>query len=146
MLACACTQELSDFDHASEHAGKVAIDFGVQINDPSVATKAMADAPHLENLMLAVFDETGYLVEYTWAIDEETQYATANGTNYKYKAYLTQSKSPRTIHFIGNAPSEIKFGNEEAVMASISSSLDSANEDIYWYRKEIPGHLQTSVA
>ena len=140
VLASACTQELPDFNYASEHAGKVAIDFGVQINDPAIATKAMADKPQLKNLMLAVFDETGYLIEYTWAIDEGTDYATENGTRYKYKykAYLTQSKTPRTIHFIGNAPSEIKFGNEEAVLASISGSLGSANEDIYWYRKEIP--------
>lgn len=138
VLVSACTQELPDFDHASDHASKVAIDFGVQINDPAIATKAMADKPQLKNLMLAVFDETGYLIEYTWAIDEGTDYATENGTRYKYKVYLTQSKTPRTIHFIGNAPSEIKFGNEESVLASISGSLGSANEDIYWYRKEIP--------
>lgn len=138
VLVSACTQELPDFDHASDHAGKVAIDFGVQINDPSIATKAMADNPQLKNLMLAVFDETGYLVEYTWAIAEGTEYATENGTRYKYKVYLTQSKTPRIIHFIGNAPSEIKFGNEESVMSSISGSLGSSNEDIYWYRKEIP--------
>ena len=138
VLVSACTQELPDFDHASDHAGKVAIDFGVQINEPSIATKAMADNPQLKNLMLAVFDETGYLVEYTWAIAEGTEYATENGTRYKYKVYLTQSKTPRTIHFIGNAPSEIKFGNEESVLASISGSLGSSNEDIYWYCKEIP--------
>lgn len=138
VLASACTQELPDFNYASEHAGKVAIDFGVQINDPNIATKAMADNPQLNNLMLAVFDETGYLVEYTWAIDEGTEYATENETRYKYKVYLTQSKTPRIIHFIGNAPSEIKFGNEESVMSSISGSLGSSNEDIYWYRKEIP--------
>ena len=138
VLASACTQELPDFNHAGEHAGKVAIDFGVQINDPYIATKAMADNPQLKNLMLAVFDETGYLVEYTWAIAEGTEYATENGTRYKYKVYLTQSKTPRTIHFIGNAPSEIKFGNEESVLASISGSLGSSNEDIYWYSKEIP--------
>ena len=138
VLASACTQELSDFNHAGEHAGKVAIDFGVQINDPYIATKAMADNPQLKNLMLAVFDETGYLVEYTWAIAEGTEYATENGTRYKYKVYLTQSKTPRIIHFIGNAPSEIKLGNDESVLASISGSLGSSNEDIYWYSKEIP--------
>ena len=138
ILVCACTRELPEFNHDNEHSGKVAIDFSVQVNDPSIATKAMADDPHLKNLMLAVFDETGYLIEYTWAVDKETEYATENVTRYKYKAYLTQSKAPRIIHFIGNAPSEIKFGNEESVLASISGSLGSTNEDIYWYRKEIP--------
>ena len=144
VLACACTQELPDFNHADKHAGKVAIDFGVQINDPAIATKAMADRPQLKNLMLAVFDETGYLVEYTWAINEGTVFATENGTRYPYKAYLTQSKTPRIIHFIGNAPQELKFGTEEAVMASLSSALGSENEDMYWYRKEIPAIEGTS--
>ncbi len=135
VIACACTRESIEFNPSGLHACKVAVNFDVNINDPSVATKAMADNPQLKNLMLAVFDETGYLVEYTWAIAEG---ATENGTRYKYKVYLTQSKTPRTIHFIGNAPSEIKFGNEESVLASISGSLGSPNEDIYWYRKEIP--------
>ena len=128
----------------TSNAGKVAIDFNVQLNDPSVATKAMADKPQLKNLMLAVFDETGYLVEYTWAINEGTVYATENGTKYPYKAYLTQSKTPRIIHFIGNAPQELKFGTEEVVMASLSSTLGSENEDMYWYRKEIPAIEGTS--
>ena len=128
----------------TSNAGKVAIDFNIQLNDPSVATKAMADNPQLKNLMLAVFDETGYLVEYTWAIDEGTVFATENGTKYPYKAYLTQSKTPRIIHFIGNAPQELKFGTEEAVMASLSSTLGSVNEDMYWYRKEIPAIEGTS--
>lgn len=143
MLACSCTQEIAEVD-TNPYAGKVAIDFNIQLNGPSVATKAMADDPQLKNLMLAVFDETGYLVEYTWAINEGTVYATENGTRYPYKAYLTQSKTPRIIHFIGNAPQDLKFGTEEAVMASLSSDLGSENEDMYWYRKEIPAIEGTS--
>lgn len=143
MLACSCTQEIAEVD-VNPNSGKVAIDFNIQLNDPSVATKAMADKPQLKNLMLAVFDETGYLVEYTWAINEGTVFATENGTRYPYKAYLTQSKTPRIIHFIGNAPQELKFGTEEAVMASLSSALGSENEDMYWYRKEIPAIEGTS--
>ena len=143
VLACSCAREIACVD-VNPNFGKVAIDFNIQLNDPSVATKAMADKPQLKNLMLAVFDETGYLVEYTWAIDEGTVFATENGTRYPYKAYLTQSKTPRIIHFIGNAPQELKFGTEEAVMASLSSALGSENEDMYWYRKEIPAIEGTS--
>ena len=142
-MAISCTHEIVDVD-ANRNSGKVAIDFNIQLNDPSIATKAMADDPQLKNLMLAVFDETGYLVEYTWAVDEGTDYATENGKRYPYKAYLTQSKTPRIIHFIGNAPDELRFGTEEAVMASISSALGSENEDLYWYRKEIPSIEGTS--
>ena len=136
VLVCSCTQEIADIG-ANPNSGKVAINFNIQVNDASVATKAMADKPQLKNLILAVFDETGYLVEYTRAVDG-TQYATENGTRYRYKAYLTQSKTPRIIHFIGNAPQELKFGTEEAVLASLSSTLGSNNEDMYWYRKVIP--------
>ena len=143
VLACSCAREIACVD-VNPNSGKVAIDFNIQLNDPSVATKAMADEPQLKNLMLAVFDETGYLVEYTWAINEGTVFATKNGTRYPYKAYLTQSKTPRIIHFIGNAPQELKFGAEEAVMASLSSALGSENEDMYWYRKEIPAIEGTS--
>ena len=136
VLVCSCTQEIADIG-ANPNSGKVAINFNIQVNDASVATKAMADKPQLKNLILAVFDETGYLVEYTRAVDG-TQYATENSTRYRYKAYLTQSKTPRIIHFIGNAPQELKFGTEEAVLASLSSTLGSNNEDMYWYRKVIP--------
>lgn len=143
LLACSCAQEMPEVNGVSD-AGKVVIDFRVQINDPSVATKAMADNPQLKNLMLAVFDETGYLVEYTWAIIADDQYATENGKRYAYKAKLTQSKTPRIIHFIGNAPAKLKFGSEESVLASLSSTLGSENEDMYWYRKEIPAIEGTS--
>ena len=143
VLACSCAREIACVD-VNPNSGKVAINFNIQLNDPSVATKAMADDPQLKSLMLAVFDETGYLVEYTWAINEGTVFATENGTRYPYKALLTQSKTPRIIHFIGNAPKELKFGTEEAVMASISSALGSENEDLYWYRKEIPSIEGTS--
>ena len=143
VLACSCAREIACVD-VNTNSGKVAIDFNIQLNDPSVATKAMADNPELKNLMLAVFDETGYLVEYTWAINEGTVFATENGTRYPYKALLTQSKTPRIIHFIGNAPRDLKFGTEEVVLASISSSLGSENEDMYWYRKEIPAIEGTS--
>ena len=136
VLVCSCTQEIAEIN-LNTYSDKVSVDFNIQVNDASVATKAMADKPQLKNLMLAVFDETGYLVEYTWAVDG-TQYAAENGTRYLYKAYLTQSKTPRIIHFIGNAPQELKFGTEEVVLASLSSALGSNSEDMYWYRKVIP--------
>ena len=136
ILAISCTSTLTEVDGISD-TQKVAIDFSVQVNDASLVTRTMSDNPQLENLMLAVFDEAGYLVEYTWAADG-TEYADENGVKYVYKAHLTQSKTPRVIHFIGNAPQSLKFGTEEAVMASLSSSLGSEHEDMYWYRKELP--------
>ncbi len=116
---------------------KVEIDFTVQVKDPSVATKALGQTPALRNLMVAVFDASGYLLEYTYAT--EIVLATENATQYSYKVAITQSDEPRIIHFIGNAPDKLTFGVEEAVLAEITSSIGKyADDGIYWCRREVP--------
>lgn len=116
---------------------KVEIDFTVQVKDPSVATKALSQQPTLRNLMVAVFDASGYLLEYTYAT--EITLATENATHYDYKVAVTQSDDPRIIHFIGNAPDKLTFGIEETVLAEITSSIGVNQDDgIYWCRREVP--------
>lgn len=116
---------------------KVEIDFTVQVKDPSVATKALGQQPTLRNLMVAVFDASGYLMEYTFAT--EITLATENTTHYDYKVAVTQSDEPRIIHFIGNAPEKLTFGVEETVLADITSSIGVNPDDgIYWCRREVP--------
>ena len=117
---------------------KVEIDFTVQVKDPSVATKALGQQPTLRNLMVAVFDASGYLLEYNYATGE-TEYATENGTGYRYDVAITQSDEPRIIHFIGNAPAKLTFGVEETVLAEITSTIGANPDDgIYWCRREVP--------
>ena len=117
---------------------KVEIDFTVQVKDPSVATKALGQQPTLRNLMVAVFDASGYLLEYTYATGE-TEYARENGTGYRYDVAITQSDEPRIIHFIGNAPAKLTFGVEETVLAEITSTIGANPDDgIYWCRREVP--------
>lgn len=117
---------------------KVEIDFTVQVKDPSVATKALGQQPTLRNLMVAVFDASGYLLEYTYAT-EKTKYATENGKGYRYDVAITQSDEPRIIHFIGNAPAKLTFGVEETVLAEITSTIGANPDDgIYWCRREVP--------
>ena len=116
---------------------KVEIDFTVQVKDPSVATKALGQQPTLRNLMVAVFDASGYLMEYTFAT--EITLATENAIHYDYKVAITQSDDPRIIHFIGNAPEKLTFGVEEAVLAEITSTIGANPDDgIYWCRREVP--------
>ena len=116
---------------------KVEIDFTVQVKDPTVATKALGQQPTLRNLMVAVFDASGYLLEYTFAT--EMGYATVNATPYTYKVAVTQSDEPRIIHFIGNAPAKLTFGVEETVLAEITSTIGANPDDgIYWCRREVP--------
>ena len=138
VLAVACTPELKDTGlQSADLEGKVLIDFSVQIPNVAPSTKAMAEKPALENLMVAVFDTEGYLVEHTFA-SEGTQYAIENGVEYIYKVALTQSKDRRIIHFIGNAPKSLRFGTEETVLSYVKSELGSDNEDLYWYRRVVP--------
>lgn len=116
---------------------KVEIDFTVQVKDPSVATKALGQQPTLRNLMVAVFDASGYLLEYTFAT--EIDLATENATHYTYKVAVTQSEEPVIVHFIGNAPDKLTFGVEETVLAEITSTIGANPDDgIYWCRREVP--------
>lgn len=133
LLAMACSRELIEPEVVKPVSDKVTIGFDVKLPDPTPATKAMADQPggNLQNLYLAVFDETGYLTEYVQATPVLAQ---VNDTRYKYTANISLSKAKRIIHFIGNAPASIKFGNEETVLATIKATGD---QDIYWYRKEL---------
>lgn len=138
VLALSCTPELKDTGVGrTDLEGKVLIDFSVQIPNVAPSTKAMAEKPALENLMVAVFDTEGYLVEHTFA-SEGTQYDIKNGVEYIYKVTLTQSKDRRIIHFIGNAPESLRFGTEETVLSYVKSELGSDNEDLYWYRRVVP--------
>ena len=139
ILAVSCLSEsldgLSDTNLSGEP--KVVVDFCVQVNDPAVATKSLAEKPILRNLMVAVFDESGYLLEYTYAT--EIDLAVQNSTKYSYKVAITQSDAPRILHFIGNAPDKLKFGVEETVLAEISSTYGQNTDDgIYWCRREVP--------
>ena len=139
LMAVACVNgPLEDVDSALQTGDpKVEIDFTVQVNDPSVATKALGQQPTLRNLMVAVFDASGYLMEYTYAT--EITLATENATSYIYKVAITQSDDPRIIHFIGNAPEKLTFGVEETVLAEITSSIGANPDDgIYWCRREVP--------
>lgn len=122
---------------------KVEIDFTVQVKDASVATKALGQEPTLRNLMVAVFDASGYLLEYTFAT--EIDLATENATHYTYKVAVTQSEEPVIVHFIGNAPDKLTFGVEETVLAEITSPIGANPDDgIYWCRREIPQISGTS--
>lgn len=135
LVAVSCTDELVQLKPAAD-SDKVTIDFSVSVPEAPAQTKAFADKPALTNLYLAVFDENGFLVEYVQADPTKTVYATDNGTTNKcmYSVSLTLSDTKRIIHFLGNAPSSLRFGTEEEVITSLYTE---DTNDAYWYRKEI---------
>ena len=131
LIALSCTDELTEVKPILD-SNKVTVDLSVSIPEAHPATKAFGDNPTVNNLYLAVFDESGFLVEYVKA--DPLAQATANTTRYNYSVKLTLSETTRIIHFIANAPETIRFGREEEVITSLYTS---GTNDAYWYRKEI---------
>lgn len=141
LITVSCADELIEMKPIVD-SNKVTIDFSVSIPEVPVHTKAFADAPALTNLYLAVFDENGFLVEYVPADSKNTQYATSNGTSYKYSVSLTLSDTKRIIHFLANAPTTLRYGTEEEVITALYTE---GTNDAYWYRKEVNGIKATLV-
>ncbi len=141
LLTVSCAEELVELKPMVD-SNKVTIDFSVSVPEVPVHTKAFADAPALTNLYLAVFDENGFLVEYVPADSKNTQYATSNGTSYKYSVSLTLSDTKRIIHFLANAPTTLRYGTEEEVITALYTE---GTNDAYWYRKEVNGIKATLV-
>ncbi len=141
LITVSCAGELAEMKPIVD-SNKVTIDFSVSIPEVPVHTKAFADAPALTNLYLAVFDENGFLVEYVPADSKNTQYATSNGTSYKYSVSLTLSDTKRIIHFLANAPTTLRYGTEEEVITALYTE---GTNDAYWYRKEVNGIKATLV-
>lgn len=117
---------------------KVEIIFGVNLPEPLVNTKAMADKPQVQNLYVAVFGGSGYLKEYVEAELQDDDKATENDKLYKYKVKLSLSDSHLKIHFIANAPTSIPFKYEDEVMSTLTTS---GNQDAYWQRIELPNGI-----
>lgn len=141
LITVSCADELVELKPIVD-SNKVTIDFSVSIAEVPIHTKAFADAPALTNLYLAVFDENGFLVEYVPADSKNTQYATSNGTSYKYSVSLTLSDTKRIIHFLANAPTTLRYGTEEEVITALYTE---GTNDAYWYRKEVNGIKATLV-
>ncbi|MBR5576682.1 MAG: hypothetical protein IKW22_05340, partial [Bacteroidaceae bacterium] len=101
------------------------------------STRALGEKPQLENLYLAVFDASGYLLEY---IKADAEPATENEQNYTYKVALTPTDFPTTIHFIGNGPSSVSFGSELEVMGSMYTE---DGHEAYWQRVHLSDGIRT---
>ena len=103
------------------------------------STRALGEKPQLENLYLAVFDASGYLLEYVKA---DAELATENEQNYTYKVALTPTDFPTTIHFIGNAPTSVSFGSELEVMGSMYTE---DGKEAYWQMVHLSDGIRTAT-
>ena len=119
-----------------EATDKVDIVFGVNLPEPIINTKVMADQPQVQNLRVAVFGGSGYLKEYVEA--EPLEEATTNTTRYNYKVSLSLTDSHIKVHFIANGPATLPFKYEEEVMSAL---LTEYPNDAYWQRIELPNGI-----
>ena len=119
-----------------EATDKVDIVFGVNLPEPLVNTKVMADDPQVQNLKVAVFGGSGYLKEYVEATPVDL--ATTNETRYNYKVSLSLTDSHIKVHFIANGPATLPFKYEDEVMSLL---MTEGNQDAYWQRIELPNGI-----
>lgn len=123
-------------------AGKVLVQFNVSVPELLPQTKALGDTPagDLSSMHLAVFGRSGYLKEY---VEATITPATANGrigesTNrYTISAALSLSEnSERHIHFIGNGPAYLDYGQETDLIPNMLSPEGMGG---YWQYFVLPG-------
>ena len=106
-----------------------------QLPEVQSDTRAITKVNELQTLHLAVFDESGQLTQYLAAQDLAKVTGDAGNVNYTYKVEgLELSSSPRIIHFIGNGPQDVTYGDEVAVIANLYTAEDGQYADAYWQR------------
>ena len=128
-----------------EHDGKVTFGFNPVFSGLEASgTKAMVEGADIKNLYVAVFDGSGYkLSEYVKAEPVTTGSALANDTNYQYTIELKVSENKRILHFIANAPEDLRFGSENEVIGELCTYLSGDDtqtggfKNAYWQRIEL---------
>lgn len=136
-----CVKEVFDVpgNEVVDLDGKVTLNFSVMVPDAQdVSTKSLS-SQKIKSLTVIVFDERGYKVE---AVDVVTDYTVLDKNNKEqgFSVDLSQSSSPRTLHFVANSPrsaTELKdlYGTEAEIMTQLVTSYDSENKafpDAYW--------------
>lgn len=135
MTLMACNKEIITPELPED--GKVVVDFSVVVPDAHIATKSFAEET-IETLCAVVFDENGYFVE----VQEATKSSTGLGTEESpitFTVSLTQSVSPRNIHFVANLSKDnFNYGMEKDLMTKTVN--DDSN--VYWQKIKVTKILE----
>lgn len=121
------------------HEGdKVTLDFSVVIPEAGSTTRGTMASPSITSLVVVVFDENGRYVE---AVDAEPVDGWAISTDpVKFKVTLSQSGTPRALHFVANKQaSAFSYGTETSIMSSLTTTN---SQDAYWQRVEVISLMQ----
>lgn len=123
----------------------VTVHFGVRYvsDNPWVATKAFDDDPQITSLRLAVFANN--FLEYYVLATAEGGHATQNGieNRVEYTAKLPVISDPVHIHFLGNAPTTLDFGDEVSIIGGLTTT---GGQDAYWQMVELPDGVTKNEA
>ena len=137
-----CTERWED-DFATDDTLSTTISVVLpQLPEVQSDTRAITKVNELKTLHLAVFDESGQLTQYL-----ATEITGNEGNVYTYKVNgLKPSDSPRIIHFIGNGPRDVNYGDEVAVIANLYTAENGLYADAYWQRKVLNGGIAKDEA
>ena len=137
------------FESTLDTTGRVLVQFEVSIPTLTPQTKALGETPSgdLDKMYLAVFGRSGYLKEYVEAtITPATTNGKVNETDkengvllnrYTISATLALSEnSERHIHFLGNGPTTMEFGQETDLIPNLMSPEGKGG---YWQYAILPG-------
>ena len=138
-----------EFESTSDTTLRVQVKFEVTVPRLTPQTKALGETPEgdLDKMYIAVFGRSGYLKEY---VEASITKATTNGlvdetvkengvllNRYSITATLALSEnSERHIHFLGNGPSSMEFGQETDLIPNLMSPEGKGG---YWQYAVVPG-------
>lgn len=141
--ALSCTKEIGPEIPPQPVKDHVTLTFGVK--RPPVTKGVLGETHDLQDIHVAVFvmpknGTSAYLQEYNLATINEDSFEhteiiggeEVTHTDYSYSVSLPIVEEKCILHFIGNGPETIPFGNEATVMSALTTSKGSSREDGYW--------------
>lgn len=143
VLVLSCTErEFGDLGRTDNQPDDkpIELDFGVVLPEMQAVTKSF-DSNAITDLHAYVFDESGYLVEHTpCAAVSESGFGISSIESEKttFRMTVTQTSSPRYIHFVANCPIEVNSNTAYTEYDLIGAMEVSGTQDAYWQRIEFP--------
>ena len=120
----------------------VEVTFTVEFPDLSPATKAaMAEAPVIENMYVAVFGDGMFLQNWIPATIEKIS-AAGSANKVKYKVMLPIVEEERTLDFVANPPSDMNPPAFDYEYSILPYMVTKGSEGAYWQRISLPNGIQ----
>ena len=120
----------------------VEVTFTAEFPDLSPATKAaMAEAPVIENMYVAVFGDGMFLQNWIPATIEKIS-AAGSANKVKYKVMLPIVEEERTLDFVANPPSDMNPPAFDYEYSILPYMVTKGSEGAYWQRISLPNGIQ----